>query len=82
MTVTETHEQPVTALRSGDLLGVRNRIYQQVKNHRNKRNFLNEHNHKIEAMVEHTIQEELERAMWEVEKLLDMCKIKYTYGEQ
>lgn len=70
---------PVVAC--SDLLGARNEIYKQVVKHRNERNWLNDHNHKIEAMVKHQIQEQLERAMWTIESLLDKANVKYTYNE-
>ena len=78
-TPTETDRQ--SAVPCSALLGVRDELNRRLCKHRHERNWLNDHNHKVEAMVKASIIEEIERAMWLLEALLYECGVPYTYEE-
>ena len=76
----DTPKEPLP-LPASDLLGVRNELNRRLRKYRDERNWLSEHNHKVEAMVKHAIMDEIERAMWLLEGFLDERGVKYTYEE-
>jgi uncharacterized NAD(P)/FAD-binding protein YdhS len=61
------------------ILKIRDELHQRTAVVRHERNWLNDHNHKIEAMVKTELADELDKVKYRLEDLLDKVGVKYHY---